>query len=91
MTQSTLNAVTQYNPDAVSFAATLDAEKKAGKLRGPLHGLPILLKDVIFTGDKMGGTAGSFALVGAKFGESTISKKLRAAGIIVLGKANLSQ
>src|SRR5688572_29779097 len=61
-----LNAIIELNPDALAIAEQLDAERKAGKVRGPLHGIPILLKDNIATADKMETTAGSLALVGAK-------------------------
>ncbi|KAK4196943.1 putative amidase [Triangularia verruculosa] len=89
---STLKAVTQINPDALSIAADLDAARAAGTSHGPLHGIPILLKDSIATFDKMPNTAGSYALVGAKVPEdSTVVAKLRQAGAIILGKTNLSQ
>ncbi|KAK4177742.1 amidase signature domain-containing protein [Triangularia setosa] len=89
---STLKAVTQINPDALSIAANLDAARAAGTNKGPLHGIPILLKDNIATFDKMENTAGSYALVGAKVPEdSTVAAKLRQAGAIILGKTNLSQ
>ncbi|MCC6433313.1 MAG: amidase, partial [Gemmatimonadaceae bacterium] len=61
----TLRSVIERNPDALSIAAERDAERKAGKVRGPLHGIPVLLKDNIDTGDRMQTTAGSLALVGA--------------------------
>src|SRR4030095_10328525 len=61
----TLRAVLEINPDALAIAESLDAERKAGKVRGPLHGIPILIKDNIGTADKMQTTAGSLALVGA--------------------------
>ncbi|KAK4658996.1 hypothetical protein QC762_106410 [Podospora pseudocomata] len=89
---STLKAVTQINPDALSIAADLDAARAAGDKKGPLHGIPILLKDSIGTFDKMENTAGSYALVGAKVPEdSTVVAKLRKAGAVILGKANMSQ
>ncbi|KAL6716356.1 hypothetical protein ACLMJK_005922 [Lecanora helva] len=88
----TLNCVTEINPDAASIAAQLDAERANGTVRGPLHGVPIIIKNNIATNDKMNNTAGSFALYGAKVPrDSTIASKLRAAGVIILGKANLSQ
>jgi amidase len=59
-----LNAVIEINPDAIALAKAMDLEMKAGKSRGPLHGIPILIKDNIDTGDKMQTTAGSLALVG---------------------------
>jgi len=88
----TLNCVTEINPDAVSIAAELDAERANGTTRGPLHGVPIIIKNNIATNDKMNNTAGSFALFGAKVPrDSTLATKLRAAGVVILGKANLSQ
>lgn len=84
--------MTQLNPDASSIAATLDAERANGTVRGPLHGIPILIKNNIATADAMDNTAGSYALAGAKVPrDSTIAAKLRQAGAIILGKANLSQ
>lgn len=86
-----LHAVNEINPDALTIAAELDQERAKGKV-GPLHGIPILIKDNIATDDKMNNTAGSFALIGAKVPEdSTVAAKLRKAGAIILGKANLSQ
>lgn len=88
----TLHAVTEVNPDALAIAAGLDAERAAGSVRGPLHGIPILVKNNIATYDKMNTTAGSWALLGAKMPrDATVAQKLRAAGAILLGKANLSQ
>lgn len=89
---ATLHVVTETNPDALSIAKKLDSERKAGSTRGPLHGIPILIKNNIATMDKMNNTAGSFALLGAKVPrDSTIAAKLRKAGAIILGKTNLSQ
>jgi amidase len=89
---STLKMVTELNPDALSIAATLDAERKNGTTHGPLHGIPILIKNNIATKDKMNNTAGSYALLGAKVPrDSTMAKKLRQAGAVILGKTNLSQ
>ncbi|KAL8717261.1 MAG: hypothetical protein Q9225_005481 [Loekoesia sp. 1 TL-2023] len=89
---STLNVVTEINPDALSIAAELDAERANGTTRGPLHGMPILIKGNIGTADKMSTTAGSFALLGATLPQdSGVAAKLRAAGVIILGKTNLSQ
>lgn len=89
---STLHCVTELNPDALSIAADLDAARKAGKVLGPLHGIPILIKNNIATNDLMNNTAGSFALLGAKVPrDSTMAAKLRKAGAIILGKTNLSQ
>lgn len=88
----TLHCVTEINPDAISIAAELDAERANGTTRGPLHGIPIIIKNNIATDDKMNNTAGSFALYGAKVPrDSTLASKLRAAGVVILGKANLSQ
>ncbi|KXH68836.1 amidase [Colletotrichum salicis] len=92
-TAPTLNAITEINPDAVSIAETLDLiHRQGGPLLGPLHGVPVLIKDNIATADKMNNTAGSYALLGAKVSEdSTVAAKLRKAGAILLGKAHLSQ
>ncbi|KAL2127320.1 hypothetical protein VTI74DRAFT_10933 [Chaetomium olivicolor] len=88
----TLRMVTQINPDALSIAAKLDAARAAGEKRGPLHGIPILIKDNIATADNMENTAGSYALLGARVPEdSTVAAKLRKAGAIILGKTNMSQ
>lgn len=88
----TLNAVIQINPDALQIADVLDAELKAGKSRGPLHGIPILLKDNIDTHDKMPTTAGSRALVNSyPLQDSFVASQLRAAGAVILGKTNLSE
>ncbi|KAF2435851.1 amidase [Tothia fuscella] len=87
-----LHAVIELNPDALSIAALLDAERKNGSIRGPLHGIPIPVKDNIATFDQMNNTAGSYALVGARVPrDSGVVAKLRASGAIVLGKANMSQ
>ncbi|MDE3252746.1 MAG: amidase [Bacteroidota bacterium] len=87
-----LHAVIETNPDALSIADTMDAERKSGKLRGPLHGIPVLIKDNIDTGDQMMTTAGALALVGHKAKEDAfIVKRLREAGAVLLGKTNLSE
>ncbi|MDO6434885.1 amidase [Flavitalea sp. BT771] len=87
-----LHAVLEFNPDALAIADQLDKERKAGKVRGPLHGIPILVKDNIDTGDKMMTTAGSLALLGHRAKEDAfIVKKLREAGAVLLGKTNLSE
>ncbi len=87
-----LNSVIEVNPDALAIAAALDRERAERGPRGPLHGVPILLKDNIDTADKMQTTAGSLALVGSRPGQdATIAAKLRAAGAIILGKTNLSE
>ena len=87
-----LHHVIEVNPDALSIAASLDKERKAGRVRGPLHGIPILLKDNVDTADRMTTTAGSLALAGSiPQQDSTVAAKLRAAGAVLLGKANLSE
>jgi hypothetical protein len=89
---STLHMVTELNPDALRIARTLDAERANGTVYGPLHGIPILIKNNIATMDKMNNTAGSYALLGAKVPrDSGVAAKLRKAGAIILGKTNLSQ
>ncbi|HEY7985080.1 MAG TPA: amidase, partial [Ktedonobacterales bacterium] len=88
----TLRAVIETNPDALAIAAALDAERAAGRARGPLHGIPILLKDSIDTADRMRTTAGSLALAGAQPARDAFTaERLRAAGAVLLGKANLSE
>ncbi|MCW3113788.1 MAG: amidase [Segetibacter sp.] len=87
-----LNSVIEVNPDAVTIAETMDAERKSGKVRGPMHGIPVLIKDNIDTGDKMMTTAGSLALVGNRATKDAfIVKQLREAGAVILGKTNLSE
>jgi amidase len=87
-----LNSVLEVNPDAFAIADALDAERKSGAVRGPLHGIPILLKDNIDTADTMLTTAGSLALMDSKPPkDATIAAKLREAGALLLGKANLSE
>lgn len=87
-----LHAVIETNPDALRIAAQLDLERRQGRLRGPLHGIPVLVKDNIATDDKMETTAGSLALVGSKVpSDSVIVAQMRAAGAVILGKANLSE
>jgi amidase len=87
-----LNAVIEVNPDALVIAAQMDAERKAGKLRGPLHGIPVLIKDNINTGDKMMTTAGALALEGNRADKDAfIITRLREAGAVLLGKTNLSE
>jgi amidase len=87
-----LNSVIELNPDALAIAQKLDAMRRRGRVLGPLHGIPILLKDNIDTGDSMQTTAGSFALAGAPaVRDSTVAALLRAAGAVILGKANLSE
>ena len=87
-----LNSVIELNPDALSIADALDQERKSKGARGPLHGIPVLIKDNIDTGDKMMTTAGSLALVGSRAPkDSFVAQKLRAAGAVILGKTNLSE
>ena len=88
----TLRSVQEVNPDAIPIARALDEERKAGRSRGPLHGIPVLLKDNIATADKMETTAGTLALVGARPREdSTIARRLRQSGAVILGKASMSE
>ena len=88
----TLNSVIEINPDALDIADALDAERRERGPRGPLHGIPILIKDNIATADKMLTTAGSLALLGSIASQdATVARKLRAAGAIILGKTNLSE
>jgi amidase len=88
----TLRAVIEMNPDAERIAVALDRERKEKGIRGPLHGIPILLKDNIDTYDRMMTTAGSLALVGSKPArDAFVAQKLREAGAIILGKTNLSE
>jgi amidase len=87
-----VNSVLQLNPDARSIAQALDAERKHSGPRGPLHGIPVLLKDNIDTHDQMQTAAGSLALVGTPaLQDSTVAARLRAAGAVILGKTNLSE
>ncbi|NOR82489.1 MAG: amidase [Ardenticatenales bacterium] len=87
-----LNAVLELNPDALAIADALDAERSAKGPRGPLHGIPVMVKDNIDTADKMMTTAGSLALVGSYAErDSRVVTKLRQAGAIILGKTNLSE
>ena len=83
-----LSMVTEINPDAIAIAQELDQDRAAGTLKGPLHGIPVLIKNNIATDDQMNNTAGSFSLLGAKVPrDSTIAAKLRQAGAIILGKS----
>ncbi len=87
-----LNSILEVNPDALAIARDLDAMRRQGHVLGPLHGIPIILKDNIDTGDRMQTTAGSFALAGRPaLQDATVAAKLRAAGAVILGKANLSE
>lgn len=87
-----LRSVIELNPDAISIAIELDGERQNGRLRGPIHGIPILIKDNIATHDRMETTAGSLALVGCKpHDDAFIVKQLRIAGAVVLGKTNMTE
>jgi amidase len=87
-----LHAVIETNPDAIAIAERRDRERRAGRVRGPLHGIPVLVKDNIATNDRMETTAGSLALVGSRVPrDARIVGRLRRAGAVVLGKANLSE
>ena len=87
-----VNSVIELNPDALSMAKNADALRAKGKVLGPLHGIPVLLKDNIDTGDRMQTTAGSFALAGKPaVRDSTVAARLRAGGAVILGKTNLSE
>ncbi len=87
-----LKCVLELNPDAFAIAEGLDTERKAGRARGPLHGIPVLVKDNVGTADRMNTTAGSLALLGATpSSDAFIVKRLRDAGAVILGKTNLSE
>ena len=87
-----LNSVIEINPDALAIADQLDAQRRAKKVRGPLHGIPVLMKDNIATADHMQTTAGSLALIGSKPPkDSFVAARLRASGAIILGKTNLNE
>ncbi len=87
-----LNSIIELNPEAIAIAENLDNERKRGKIRGPLHGIPILVKDNINTGDGMLTTAGSLALIDNHAKEDAfVMKQLRNAGVVLLGKTNLSE
>ena len=88
-----LNSVVEINPDALAIADRLDKERKNGKMRSPMHGIPVLIKDNIDTADRMKTTAGSLALLDAPVPErdAFIVKQLREAGAVILGKTNLSE
>lgn len=88
----TLNSIAEINPDAAALAEVRDAQRKKGEIIGPLHGIPVVIKDNIDSGDKMHTTAGSIALKDHYAGEDAfVVKKLKAAGAIILGKANLTE
>ena len=87
-----VNSIIEMNPDALTLASSLDAERAAGSTRGPLHGIPIVIKDNIDTADKMQTTAGSLALEGHHAArDAGLVEKLRAAGALILAKTNLSE
>jgi amidase len=87
-----LNSVIEVNPDALAIADALDKERTANHLRGPMHGIPVLIKDNIDTADRMQTTAGSLALLGSKpVKDSFVAQKLRESGAVILGKTNLSE
>ncbi len=88
----TLNSIIEVNPDALPIARSLDGERDAGQVRGPLHGIPVVIKDNIDTGDRMLTTAGSLALVDApRPRDAFIVERLREAGAVLLAKTNLSE
>ncbi len=87
-----LNSVIEINPDALAIADALDKERKQQHVRGPMHGIPVLIKDNIDTADRMHTTAGSLALLGSKPAkDSFVVQKLRESGAVILGKTNLSE
>ncbi len=88
----TINSIIELNPDALAIADSLDAERKAGRVRGPMHGIPIVIKDNIDTADRMHTTAGSLALAESiAVQDAFVVKRLREAGAVILGKTNLSE
>ncbi len=88
----TLRSVIETNPEALEIAARLDEERRSGKVRGPLHGIPILIKDNLDTGDRQQTTAGSLAMAGTSAtSDAYVVARLRSAGAVILGKANLSE
>src|SRR6266700_5569536 len=87
-----LHSVIELNPNAIAIASQLDNERRRGQVRGPLHGIPLLVKDNIATDDQMQTTAGSLAIYGNHVpADSVIIQQLRAAGAIILGKSNLGE
>jgi amidase len=87
-----LRSMIETNPDVLALADAADAERRAGRVRGPLHGIPVVIKDNIATGDKMKTTAGSLALADRPAPrDATVARRLRDAGAILLGKTNLSE
>jgi amidase len=88
----TLRSVIETNPDALAIADAMDAERRSGRVRGPLHGIPVLIKDNVDTGDKMMTTAGSLALDGRPAPrDAFVAERLRSAGAVIIGKTNLSE
>ncbi|TFW21318.1 amidase [Duganella callida] len=87
-----LNSVIELNPEALKIALDMDRERSLKRVRGPLHGIPVLLKDNIATGDRMSTTAGSLALAGVRAQrDAHVTAQLRAAGAVIIGKTNLSE
>jgi len=87
-----VNSIMELNPDALAMARKADEQRRGGTVLGPLHGIPVLLKDNIDTGDRMQTSAGSFALVGTPaVHDSTVAANLRAGGAVILGKTTLSE
>ncbi|RFP18625.1 MULTISPECIES: amidase [unclassified Duganella] len=87
-----LNAIIEINPEALKIALDMDRERNLKRVRGPLHGIPVLLKDNIATGDRMSTTAGSLALNGIRAArDAHVAAQLRAAGAVIIGKTNLSE
>jgi amidase len=87
-----LNAIIEINPEALKIALDMDRERKLKRVRGPLHGIPVLLKDNIATADRMSTTAGSLALAGVRAArDAHVTERLRAAGAVIIGKTNLSE
>src|SRR5512143_3917615 len=87
-----LRSMIETNPEAIALADAADAERRSGRVRGPLHGIPVVIKDNIATGDKMKTTAGSLALADRPApSDATVARRLRAAGAVLLGKTNLSE
>src|SRR6266498_5543676 len=87
-----LHSVIELNPNAIAIASQLDNERRRGQVRGPLHGIPVLVKDNIATDDQMQTTAGSLAIYGNHVpGDAVIIQQLRAAGAIIVGKSNLGE
>ena len=91
-TGPSVNSVIEVNPEALAIAERLDAERAAGTVRGPMHGIPILIKDNIDTADRMHTTAGALALANSRAArDAGVAERLRAAGMVLLGKTNLSE